>query len=88
MSQPGATQPQTSAATQVTRERAMGEVSDTMLCIEQAIDRAKRALKTTAKVGGDTNIELALNVALTELQRTRKRLMQDTYFSGDALRLL
>lgn len=88
MSQPGARKPDDRPAEQAAHERAMGEVSDTMLCIEQAIDRAKRGLKNTAKTGGDVNVDLALNAALTELQRIRKRLMQDTYFSGDALRLL
>jgi hypothetical protein len=60
----------------------------TMLCIEQAIDRAKRGIKNTEKAGGDVNVELALNAALADLQRIRKRLMQDTYFAGDALRLM
>lgn len=88
MSQPGARKPDDRSAEQVAHERAMGEVSDTMLCIEQAIDRAKRGLKNTGKTGGDVNVDLALSAALTDLQRIRKRLMQDTYFSGDALRLL
>ena len=76
------------SAEQIAHERALGEVSDTLLCIEQAIDRAKRGLKSTAKSGGDVNVELALNATLTDLQRIRKRLMQDTYYSGDALRML
>jgi hypothetical protein len=86
MSQPSGADHRSSA--QIAHERALGEVSDTLLCIEQAIDRAKRGLKTTAKNGGDVNVELALNATLTDLQRIRKRLMQDTYYSGDALRLL
>jgi hypothetical protein len=65
-----------------------GQVSDTMLCVEQAIDRAKRGIKNTEKAGGDVNVELALNAALADLQRIRNRLMQDTYFAGDALRLM
>lgn len=73
---------------QVAQERALGEVSDTLLCIEQAIDRARRGLKVTAKSGGDHNVELALRETITELQRARKRLMQDTYYAGDALRLM
>lgn len=88
MSQPGTGNADDRAVKQATHERALGEVSDTLLCIEQAIDRAKRGLKVTAKSGGDTNVDLALSAALADLQRTRKRLMQDTYFSGDALRLL
>lgn len=73
---------------QVAHERALGEVSDTLLCIEQAIERAKRGLKATAKAGGDNNIDLALSQALVDMQKTRKRLMQDTYFAGDSLRLM
>ncbi len=88
MSQPIAGGSKDSAATQAAHERALGEVSDTLLCIEQAIDRAKRGLKSMAKGGGDVNVELALRVALDDLQKLRKRLMQDTYYSGDALRLL
>ena len=76
------------SADEVARERAFGEVSDTLLCIEQAIDRAKRGLRTTAKDGGDGNIDLALNAALGDLKRIHKRLMQDTYYSGNTLRLL
>ncbi|MGI8881465.1 MAG: hypothetical protein ACR2KJ_13370 [Jatrophihabitans sp.] len=73
---------------QIAHERALGQVSDTLLCIEQAIDRAKRGLKAVAKNGGDKNVELALNATLTDLQRVRKRLMQDTYYAGDAVRLM
>jgi hypothetical protein len=88
MSQPGARGADDRAQDQIVHERALGEASDTLLCIEQAIDRAKRGLKTVAKNGGDGNVELALNAALNDLQRIRKRLMQDTYYSHDALRLL
>jgi hypothetical protein len=88
MSKPGARNTDPRSAEQVAHERAMGEVSDTLLCIEQAIDRAKRGLKTTAKSGGDVNVDLALTAALAELKKIHKRLMQDTYFTGDALRLL
>lgn len=88
MSKPGARNADPRSAEQVAHERAMGEVSDTLLCIEQAIDRAKRGLKTSAKAGGDVNVDLALTAALAELEKTHKRLMQDTYFTGDALRLL
>lgn len=37
MSQPGARNPDDRSAAQQAHERAMGEVSDTLLCIEQAI---------------------------------------------------
>lgn len=88
MSKPSAQNTDPRSVEQVSRERAMGEVADTLLCIEQAMDRAKRGLKTTAKSGGDVNVDLALNAALNDLKKTHKRLMQDTYYSGDALRLL
>ena len=87
MSQPGRAA-DARTAEQAARERVLGEVSDTLLCIEHAIERAKRGLKTVAKNGGDTNVELALTATLTELQRLHKRLMQDTYYTGDAIRLL
>lgn len=52
-------------------------------------DRAGQArAEGIGQRGGDVNVDLALNQALTELQRIHKRLMQDTYFAGDALRLL
>lgn len=34
------------------------------------------------------NIEHSLVAAIAEIEKTRKRLMQDTYYAGDALRLL
>jgi predicted O-methyltransferase YrrM len=66
----------------------MGEVSDVLLNIEHALDRAKRARKIVAKAGVDSNAELALGEAAAGLERLRKRLFQDTYFAGDNLRLM
>lgn len=73
---------------QVTAERAMGEVSDVLLNLEHTLERARKARKLVAKEGSQPNVELALGDAIKELERTRKRLMQDTYFAGDALRML
>lgn len=73
---------------QVAHERAMGEVSDVLLNVEHALTRAKRALKNVVKHGGEPNVELALTEAVRELEKLRKRLLQDTYFAGDAIRLL
>lgn len=70
------------------REQAMGEVSAVLLNLEHTIDRAKKAHKRVKKTGGDPNVELALEQAITELSRQHKRLMQDTYYAGDAIRLL
>lgn len=69
-------------------ERAKGEVSDVLLNIEHALDRARRARKNVAKDGVDNNAELALGEAAAGLERLRKRLLQDTYFAGDNLRLM
>ena len=73
---------------EITLERAKAEVSDVLLNIEHALDRAKRARKNVAKDGVDSNAELALAEAAAGLERLRKRLFQDTYFAGDNLRLM
>lgn len=73
---------------QVALERAKGEVSDVLLNIEHALDRAKRARKIVVKDGVDSNAELALAEVAVGLERLRKRLFQDTYFAGDNLRLM
>jgi len=69
-------------------ENAMGEVSAVLLNLEHTIARAKKGLIKVSKAGGDPNVELALQVAITELTKQHKRLMQDTYYAGDAIRLL
>jgi DNA repair photolyase len=73
---------------QVNHERAMGEVSDVLLNLEHTLNRTRKALKVVAKTGTEINAELALTVAVKDLERLRKRLLQDTYFAGDALRLI
>jgi len=40
------------------------------------------------KDGVDTNAELALRDLITDLERSRKRLQQDTYFAGNTIRLI
>ena len=70
------------------REDAMGEVSAVLLNLEHTIARAKKGLIKVSKTGGDPNVELALKVAIAELTKQHKRLMQDTYYAGDAIRLL
>lgn len=76
------------SADEVARERAAGEVSDVLLNLEHTLARAKRALKAVRKDGVDRNAELALQDLISELDRSRKRLQQDTYFAGDSLRLI
>lgn len=66
----------------------MSEVSDVLLNIEHAVTRARRAHRTVAKDGADRNAELALFEAAENLSKIRKRLMQDTYYTGDAIRLI
>lgn len=70
------------------REDAMGEVSAVLLNLEHTIARAKKGPAKVKKSGGDQNVELALQAAITELAKQHKRLMQDTYYAGDAIRLL
>ncbi|HEY0950585.1 hypothetical protein [Nocardioides sp.] len=68
---------------QVARERAAAEVSDVLLNIEYALTRAKKARTTVEKDGVDVNAGLALSDAIRDLERVRKRLTQDTYYSAD-----
>jgi len=73
---------------QVARERAAAQVSDVLLTMEHALARAKKAHAVVAKDGLDPNAELALADAIKELDRLRKRLTRDTYYAGDAIRLI
>lgn len=75
-------------AEQVSRERAMGEVSDVLTNVDHALARARKALKNVTKVGDERNIELTLAQTVRDLEAVRKRLVQDGYFAGDAVRLL
>lgn len=69
-------------------EKAASEVSDVLLNLEHSLSRAKRALKVVTKDATDRNAELALRDAISDLERVRKRLQTDTYFAGDAVRLI
>lgn len=73
---------------EVAHEQALGEISDVMLNLEHTIARAKKALQRVRKNGGHNNVELALTDAIKDLERSHKRLMQDTYYAGDSVRLL
>lgn len=66
---------------QVAIERAAGAVSGVLLNIEWAIEAAKKGKKAVDKDGVDNNASLALGDAARDLERIRKRLMQDTYFA-------
>lgn len=84
----GAVNPNERSAMQVARETALGEISDVLLNFEHTISRSKKALTRVRKLGGDHNVELALIEAIADLERTHKRLMQDTYYAGDSVRLI
>lgn len=69
-------------------EAVMGDVSDVLLNIEHALNRAKKARSVAAKHDEEINRKLALDDAIVSLEKTRKRLMQDAYYRQDALRLI
>ncbi len=73
---------------QVRHEAARAHLSDVMLNVEHALARARTAKKAVAKAKGEENIELALGDCVRELEKVRKRLMQDGYFGGDTIRLV
>ena len=73
---------------EVAQEQALGEVSDVLLNLEHSLARAKKALAHVKKHGGTPNVEIALGEAIADIARTHKRLMQDTYYAGDSLRLI
>lgn len=76
------------SAQQKAHEDALAEISDVLLNLEHTMTRAKKALERVRKAGGDANVELALAEMIADVQRTHKRLMQDTYYAGDAVRLI
>ena len=73
---------------QVAMERSAQMVSDVLLNLEHSIAAAKKALKVVERDGVDTNAQHALKELIPQLERSRKRLQQDTYFAGDNLRLI
>ena len=73
---------------QIAHEAALGEVSDVMLNLEHTISRAKKALTRVRKGANVNNVEMALVETIADLEKTHKRLMQDTYYAGDNLRLI
>lgn len=73
---------------QLAEERAAAQVSDVLLTLEHALARARKGLAAVRKDGVDRNAELALGDTVKELDRLRKRLLQDTYFAGDSVRLI
>jgi hypothetical protein len=68
---------------QVAREKAATQVSDVLLNLEHTLARARRGHKIVAADGVDVNAELALTDLIKDLDRLRKKFMQDTYFASD-----
>lgn len=64
---------------QVAHERAMTEVSETLMNVEQAIRRTKRAQAEVARIGYDGGAREALDVVLQDLVKARDRLFQASY---------
>lgn len=69
-------------------ELVMNGVSDVLLNIEHALNRAKKVRTLAGKHDVEVNAKLALDDAIDSLETTRKRLMQDAYYRQEALRLL
>lgn len=66
---------------QLLRERSGGAVSDVLLNLDYTLEAARKGAKVVAKSGVDRNAELALTDLVKELQRLRKRFVQDTYYA-------
>lgn len=76
------------SAEQVRHENAGMHLSAVMLNLEHALARARKGHKAVAKAGGEPNIEFALADCARDLEKIRKRLLQDGYFGGDTIRLV
>ena len=64
---------------QISHERAMTEVSETLMNVEQSIRRVQRAQAEVARIGYEGGATQALKVALTDLTHARDRLFQASY---------
>lgn len=76
------------SAEEVAREHAMHEVEQTLLNIEQTIQRADRGRRTIPSDGGERNLRLALDRTIEQLEAVRKDLFQSGYFGGQQQRLI
>lgn len=82
------TRPPERSPEQIRDEDAGTQLSAVMLNVERALERARKAHKVVAKAGGETNIELALADCARDLEKVRKRLLQDGYFGSKTIRLM
>ncbi|HET8680259.1 MAG TPA: hypothetical protein VFM54_00050 [Micromonosporaceae bacterium] len=72
---------------QAARETSLKEVAGTLLDIEQAIDRARRARRVAATMVGCDDLARVLNTAAERLEAARKELFQGAYLAGDQPRM-
>jgi len=79
MSQPA--RPPAGPELDVALERAKGEISDVLLNVEHALDRARPARKVVMKYAVDCDAELAIGEAIDGLEKLRKRLLARTPIS-------
>jgi hypothetical protein len=73
---------------QQNHERAMAEVADVMVNLDQTIARAVKARKKLGDSPEEHNAKLALHDTIALLRKVRSRLERDTFFGGDELRLV
>lgn len=69
-------------------EAVLREVGESVLALEQAIARTEQALAVITDQHGSQNERVALQRALTDLQRVRQRLVHDGYHAGRQQRLM
>lgn len=73
-------------------EKAFGYVDSVVLNIDNALRVAKKGRKaigsTDDRSGSERNVDLALADFVKEVEAARKRLVQDTYYSGPDTRLI
>lgn len=62
-------------------EKSSLEVSQVLTNLDHALARARKALAVVQKTGVDQNAELALRDLIAELQASRKRFVQGTYYA-------
>lgn len=74
---------------QFLHEEAMTDVSDVLMSMEDAVKRARKALKTLGDSPSERNAKLALRQTVDSLTAVRKRLEWDTlYADPDVPRLI
>lgn len=76
------------SADDAAQERALHEVEQTLLNIEQAIHRADRGRKTIPLDSEQRNLRVALDRTIEQLEAVRKELFQSGYFGGNQQRLM